>query len=145
MREERGVLGRERESAERGRAPGSAPPFLWVRRLCGDGDEEMGGGVGRVVRGTTRRHEVGEGGLVPTGRRCPDRERPGLDATAARTGERKGPLTHGPRPAAGGRGEEWGRMGRPEGKRSGPSPKKQENFLFIQIKFKQVQTVLIKG
>jgi hypothetical protein len=46
MREERGMLGREGESAERGRAPGGAPPFLWARRLCGDGDEEMGGGGG---------------------------------------------------------------------------------------------------
>jgi hypothetical protein len=57
-------------------------------------------------------------------------------AAAARTAEREGPLMCGPQLAAGGRGEERGRVDRPGGKRSGPSPKKQENFLFIQIKFK---------
>jgi hypothetical protein len=35
-------------------------------------------------------------------------------------------------------------VGQPGGKRSGLSPKKQENFLFIEIKFKQVQTLFNK-
>jgi hypothetical protein len=52
---------------------------------------------------------------------------------AARHGPNRGvsrPLTHGPRPAAGGRerGEPWGRMGRPGKKRSGLRPDEQENF-----------------
>jgi hypothetical protein len=96
-----------------------------------------------------RQCEAGEGGLVLTGRQRPDRQRPGRDAggaAGARTGERDGPLTREQCPAAGGRGrgEEWGHVGQPAGKRSGPSPKKQEDFLFIQIKFKQVRIVLIK-
>jgi hypothetical protein len=53
---------------------------------------------------------------------------------------------HGPWPTAGGRGrgEKWGMWASPGKKGNGPSPKEQEDFLFIQIEFKQVQTVLIK-
>jgi hypothetical protein len=56
------------------------------------------------------------------------------------------PLTHGPQPVARGRGRcgEQGCVGWPRGMRSGSGPKKQLNFLFIQIIFEHVQIVLIK-
>jgi hypothetical protein len=60
------------------------------------------------------------------------------------TGEHRGPLTHGPQSTTGGRGEERGAWAGLEKKGNGPSPKKREDFLFIQIEFKQVRTVLIK-
>jgi hypothetical protein len=43
-----------------------------------------------------------------------------------------------------GRGEMWGPWASPGKKENGSCPKEQEDFLFIQIEFKQVRMVLIK-
>jgi hypothetical protein len=100
----RGVCSGVDERARRGRGEG-APVVLrpfYRRRTCGDGEGKWVGV--RVARGATRRREVGEGGLVLTVGRRPDRQRPGRGAMAARTGKHEGPLMRGPQLAVGGRG-----------------------------------------
>jgi hypothetical protein len=100
----------------------------------------LNGAVGSGGRGdggpwhSTMCGRRGMGGLVPNGGWRPNRSRPGGDTRGRRgavwTGERRGPLTHGPQPVAGGGGreEERGRVGQPGGKGSGPSRKEQGIF-----------------
>jgi hypothetical protein len=99
-------------------------------------EAEVGGdGVSVAWRNVWK--EGNGGGLVSIDR-CPNAARGRCGAV--RTGERQGPLTHGPRPTAGGRGrgEKRSLWAGPEKKGNGPSMKKHEDFLFIQIEFKQV-------
>jgi hypothetical protein len=118
------------EEGENGVRRHRAAPFL--SGTVGSRRRRGGG-----VRGRWHGAPGGKRGMRGPGldrRAASRRSRPGRVARgwrdAVRIGEREGPLTCGPWPAVGGRGreEEWGHVGQPGGKRSGPSPKEQENF-----------------
>jgi hypothetical protein len=113
----RGVLRRENGGGKKwGAAASGGTIFKWH-----SGEQRKGGGgVRGRWHGATRGRRGMRGGLVPTGGR----------RDVVQTGERRGPLTHGPQPTAGGRriGEKRGAWAGPGKKGNGPSPREQEDF-----------------